>query len=165
MSSVANVPVRSEHPRRPLLWLSVAFLAAFALAAGILSVHDSGTESAVESRAASTGLVPTAVAPTACRTQYGFLLATMATTMSPEAVNRIVPVLSEETRTGIRDVAEVMAFTNCLSPTPDRDTLAWALGRLTPPERAAIMAELPPTIREAVANGALDAAVANNIHT
>jgi hypothetical protein len=157
MNSVANLPVRSEHPRRPLLWLIVAFVAAFALTAGILIEHDRGTESGVERRAASTGLVPTPVAPTACWNQYGFLLATMATTMNPEAVDRIVPALSEETRTGIRDAAEVMGFTNCISPTPDRDTLTWALGRLTPRERAAIMAELPPAIREAVANGALEA--------
>ena len=158
MSSAIDVPVRSAHHRRPLLWLIVAFVATFALAAGILIMHDRGTESAVESRAASTGLVPTAVAPTACWSPYGFLLATMATTMNPEAVDRIVPVLSEETRTGIRDAAEVMALTNCLSPTPDRDALTWALGRLTPPERAAIVAELPPAIRDAVANGALDVA-------
>jgi hypothetical protein len=157
MSSVANVSVRSQHPRRPLLWLIVAFVATFALAAGIVNVHDRATESAVESPAASTGLVPTAVAPTACWTQYGFLLAAMATSMSPEAVDRIVPVLSEETRAGIRDAAEVMGLTNCVSPTPDRDTLAWALGRLTPPERAAIMAELPPAIRGPVASSALEA--------
>jgi len=156
MSSVANVPVRSERPRRPLLWLIVAFVAAFALAAGVLIVHDRDSESAVGSRAASTGVVPTATGPTACWSHYGFLLATMATTMSPEAVDRIVPALSEDTRTGIRDAAEIMGFTNCVSPTPNRDTLAWALNRLTPPERAAIMAELPPAIREAVANGALE---------
>jgi hypothetical protein len=157
MSSAIDVPVRSAHQRRPLLWLIVAFVTAFGLAAGILIVHDSGTDRAVESRAASSGLVPTAVAPTACWSPYGFLLAAMATSMSPEAVDRIAPVLSEETRTGIRDTAEAMGLTNCVSPTPDRDTLAWALGRLTPPERAAIMAELPPAIREAVANGALEA--------
>jgi len=156
MSSTIDVPVRSPHHRRLLLWLIVAFVAAFVLAAGSVIVHDRGTESAVESRAASTGLVPTAVAPTACWSPYGFLLAAMATSMSPEAVDRIAPVLSEETRTGIRDAAEVMGFTNCVAPTPDRDTLAWALGRLTPPERAAIMAELPPAIREAVANDALE---------
>ena len=158
MSSAIDVPVRSAHHRRPLLWLIVTFVATFAFAAGILLVHDGGTDSAVERRAASTGLVPTAVAPTACWSQYGFLLAAMATSMSPEAVDRIVPVLSVETRTGIRDAAEVMALTNCLSPTADRDTLAWALGRLTPPERAAILAELPPAIRDAVANGALEVA-------
>ena len=158
MSSAIDIPVRSAPQRRPLLWLIVAFVAAFVLAAGSVILHDNGTESAVESPAASTGLVPTALAPTACWSPYGFLLATMATSMSPEAVDRIVPVLSEETRTGIRDAAEVMALTNCVSPTPDGDTLAWALGRLTPPERAAIMAEFPPAIREAVANGALDGA-------
>ena len=157
MSSAIDVPVRSAHHRRPLLWLIVTFVAAFAFAAGILLVHDGGTDSAVERRAASTGLVPTAVAPPACWSPYGFLLAAMATSMSPEAVNRIVPALSEETRTGIRDAAEVMALTNCVSPTPDRDSLAWALGRLTPPERAAITAELPPAIRETLANGALEA--------
>jgi hypothetical protein len=154
MRSAIDVPVRTAHQRRPLLWLTVAFVAAFALAAGTLILDDSGTESAAESRAASTGLVPTAVAPTACWTPYGYLLAAMATSMNPEAVDRITPVLSEETRTRIRDAAEVMALTNCVSPTPDPDRLAWALGRLTPPERAAIMAELPPTIREAIANGA-----------
>jgi hypothetical protein len=157
MSSAIDVPVRSAHHRRQFLWLIVAVVAAFAFAAGILIPDDGGTEPAVESRAESTGLVPTAVAPTACWSPYGFLLAAMATSMSPEAVDRIVPVLSEETRTGIRDAAEVMALTNCVSPTPDRDTLAWALGRLTPPERAAIVAELPPAIREAVANRALEA--------
>jgi hypothetical protein len=156
MSSAIDVPVRSAHHRRTLLWLIVAFVATFALAAGILVARDRGNESAVERPAAPTGLVPTAVSPTACWSQYGFLLAAMATSMNPEAVNRIVPALSEETRTGIREAAEVMGFTNCISPTPDRDTLAWALGRLTPPERGAIMAELPPAIREAVANRALD---------
>jgi len=156
MSSAIDVPVRSAYHRRPLLWLIVAFIAAFALAAGIVIAHDRGNESAVESPAAPTGLVPTAAAPTACWSQYGYLLAAMATSMNPEAVNRIVPALSDETRTGIRDAAEVMAFTNCISPTPDRDTLAWALGRLTPPERAAIVAELPPAIRDAVANRALE---------
>ena len=157
MRSAIDVPERNAHHRRLLPWLIVAFVAAFVLAAGSVIVHDRGSESAVESRATSTGLVPTAVAPTACWSEYGYLLAAMATSMSTEAVDRIAPVLSEETRTRIRDAAEVMALTNCVSPTPDRDTLAWALGRLTPPERAAVMAELPPAIREAVANGALEA--------
>ena len=48
-----------------------------------------------------------------------------------------------------------MGRTNCVSPTPDRDTLAWALGRLTQPERAAIHGKAT-TIREAVTNGALE---------
>ena len=157
MRSAIDVPVRSAHHHRLLLGLIVAVVAVFVLAAGSVIVHGSGTESAAESRAASTGLVPTVVAPTACWSPYGSLLAAMATSMSPEAVDRIVPVLSEETRTGIRETAEVMGLTNCVSPTLDRDRLAWALGRLTPPERAAIMAELPPAIREAVANGVLEA--------
>ena len=157
MSSAIDVPVRSAHHRRLLLWMIVAFVAAFVLAAGSVIVHASGTASAVESRAASTGLVPTAVSPTACWSSYGFLLATMATSMSTEAVDRIAPVLSEETRTGIREAAAVMGLTNCVAPTPDGDALAWALGRLTPRERAAILAELPPAIREAVANGAIEA--------
>jgi len=86
----------------------------------------------------------------------------MAISMSPEAVNRITPVLSEETRTGLLGAAEVMALTNSASPMPDQDTLAWALGRLTPAERTAITAELPPAIRQAVANGALDAGTVSN---
>ena len=162
MSSAIDVPVQSAHQRRPLLWLTVAFVAAFAFAAGVWILPDSGTESAAESHAASAGPVATAAAPTACRSAYGSLLAAMAISMSPEAVNRITPVLSEETRTGLLGAAEVMALTNSASPMPDQDTLAWALGRLTPAERTAITAELPPAIRQAVANGALDAGTVSN---
>jgi len=162
MSSAVEAPIPGVHHRRPLLWLIGAVIAAFGLAYGVLIVHDSGTDSAVENHAASTGPVATAAAPTACWSPYGSLLAAMATSMSPEAVNRITPVLSEETRTGLLGAAEVMALTNSASPMPDRDTLAWALGRLTPAERAAIMAELAPVIREAVANGVLDAGIVSN---
>ena len=158
MSSAVDVAMPSTHHRRPLLWLIVISVAAVALAAVVLIVHDSGTDSTVESHAASPGPVATVVAtPTVCSGPYGSLLTAMATSMSPEAVNRITPVLSEETRTGLRDTTEVLVITNSASPTPDANTLAWALGRLTAAERAAIVAELPPAIREAVANSALDA--------
>jgi hypothetical protein len=155
MSATVTVPVRSAHHRRPFLWLTAALLAAIGFAVGIQIVDDRSTDSAVETRA-PTGLVPT-IAETACSSPYAFLLAAMAKSMSPEAVDRIVPVLSADTRTGIRNTAEAMGLTSCLAPTPDGDGLAWALARLTPPERAAIVAELPPAMREAVADGALKA--------
>jgi Ubiquitin binding region len=159
MSSAVEVPMRSVHHRRPVVWLIVAFVAAFALAAGVLIVHDSGTDSAVESHAAFAAPVATVPAtPTVCWSQYGSLLAVMDTSMTPEAVNRITPVLSEETRTGLLDATAVLAVTNSASPMPDPVTLAWAIGRLTPAEGAAIMAELPPALQEAVANQAAESA-------
>jgi hypothetical protein len=160
MSSAIEAPIPGVHHRRPLLWLIVAVVAAFALAAGVLIVLDRGTDPAVENHAASAAPVATAAAtPTVCWSQYSTLLAAIETSMTPEAVNRITPVLSEETRTGLLDATAVLAVTNSASPMPDPDTMAWALGRLTPAERAAIMAELPPAIREAVANGAESAAI------
>ena len=160
MSTAVEVPMRSVHHRRSLVWLIVAFAAAFALAAGVLIVHDSGTESAVESNAASTGPVAaTAPAPpTVCWSQYSSLLAATETSMSPEAVDRITPVLSEETRAGLSVTGAVLAATNIAPSIPDPVTLAWAIGRLTPAESAAIMVELPPALQEAVANHAADSA-------
>ena len=158
MSSAVEAPIPGVHHRRPLLWLIVAVVAAFALAAGVLIVHDSGTDSAVENHAASTDPVPAAAAtPTVCWSQYRSLLAAIETSMTAEAVNRIWPVLSEETRNGLLYTTSALAVTNSASPIPAPDTLKWALGRLTPAENAAIVAELPPAIREAVANPALDA--------
>jgi hypothetical protein len=158
MSSAIEDPTPSVHHRRPLLWLIVAF-AAVALTGTVLIVQDSRSESAVESRAASTGPLSTAPAtPTVCWSQYTTLLAALETSMSPEALNRITPVLSEETRSGLLSATEVLSVTNSASPTPDPVTLAWAIGRLTPVEGAAIVAELPPAIQEAVANHAADSA-------
>jgi hypothetical protein len=155
MSSAIEDPTRSVHHRRPLIWLIVAFVAAFALAAGVLIVHDNGTDPAVKSHAASTAPVATATAtPTVCWSQYTTLLAAMETSMSPEAIARITPAFSEETRSGLLRATAVLAVTNSASPMPDPDTMAWAIGRLTPVEGAAIMAELAPAIREAVANHA-----------
>ena len=163
MSSAVEAPIPGVHHRRPLLWLIVAVVAAFALAAGVVIVLDTGTDSAVESHAASAAPVATAPAtPTVCWSQYSTLLAAIETSMTPEAVGRITPVLSEETRNGLLTTTAVLAVTNSASPMPDPDTLAWALARLTPVEGAAITAELPPAIRDAIANGALDAELVNS---
>ncbi len=157
MSSAVEAPVPSVHHRHPLLWLIVAVVAAFALAAGVLIVHDSGTDSALESHAASAGSAATAPAtPAVCGSQYSPLLGAMATSMSPEAVNRITPVLSEETRARLLEATEVLAVTNSASPMPNPVMLASAIGRLTPSEGAAFVAELSPATRDAVANVALD---------
>jgi hypothetical protein len=159
MSSAIEVPMPGVHHRHPVLWLIVAVVCVFATAAGVMAVVDGGTDTAVDRRAGSTGVLAAVPAtPTVCWSQYGSLLTVMEISMTPEAVNRITPVLSEETRTGLLDATAVLAAMNTAPPMPDPVTLAWAIGRLTPAESAAIMAELPPAIREPVATHAADSA-------
>ena len=158
MSSAIEVPMPSVHHRHLVLWLIVAAVCV-ATVAGVIALVDGGTDPAVDRRAGSPAhLAAVPATPTVCWSQYGSLLAVMETSMTPEAVNRITPVLSAETRTGLLNATAVLAVTNSASPMPDPVTLAWAIARLTPAEGTAITAELPPAIQVAVANQAAESA-------
>src|SRR5262249_7749025 len=166
MSSTVQVPMPGVHHRRAVLWSIVAGLGVLATVAGGIALLDRGGDTTTATTAPATahvaapmGALPIdGVSPPECGSEFGSLLAVMAT-MSPEAVDRITPVLSAETRAGLSDAAVASAAANAAASTPDPLIVAWSIGQLTPPGAAAITAELAPATRDAVVADAPAAAL------
>jgi len=144
------------HRHRLLVSLVIAAVCVAVAVAGAAALLDQGSDStglrtapAVHTITQDVGPIEGAL-PIVCGNQYGSLLAVMGTSMTPEAVARIDAVLSDETTAGLRATAAAAATVNAAPATPDPVTLAWAIGRLTPAEQAAIIAELPQAMRDSV---------------
>ena len=160
MSSTVQAPIPGVR-RRPIPWFVISVVSALALIAAAVVVLDDGSDSTVHRSSTGQAVNPAQATtpvqtPTVCGSEYGSLFAVM-NYAGPDAAARITPVLSEKTWAGIHDMALVVETVNVVPQYPDPVTLALALGRLTPAESAAIVAELPPATRDAVANVELDA--------
>jgi len=158
MSSTVQVPMPGVHRHRLLVSLLIAAVVAAVALAGVAAVLDRGSDStavrtthAARATTQVVGLMEGAP-PIVCASEYGSLLGVMGTSMTPEAVDRIDAVLSDETLAGLRSTAAALATVNVAPETPDPVTLAWAIGQLASSEALAILAELPPAMRDAVTN-------------
>ena len=156
MSSTVQVPMPEVHRHRLLLSLAVAAVCLAVAVAGVVAVLDRGSASTAVRTAHATHVPTQSMGPIeggppiVCASEYGSLLGVMGTSMTPEAVDRITAVLSGETLAGLRSTAAALATANVAPDAPDPLTLAWAIGQLAPSEALAILAELPPAMRDAV---------------